>query len=271
MNQINSIQLGVIAICIATVPLSLAQTPRTRTSGSYQITTTAAPTHTGSNGNSIRAPQIGVNAGIPTITGATPNIGAHTAINAGVQTGISNQGTGITRAVTGNSLSIGNSLGATQTGINAGSAANIGAHTAINAGAQTGVSNQATGMTGAAMGNGGSSGNSTGATQIGINAATANTKANTNARSTDWHRYRRQNYSASIRHRNDSTPDSLRADTIPHADTIRHADGISRAGSIRLGQPKSDPAIINRVSATFTLPVALLSHRRDRDRTRRAL
>jgi hypothetical protein len=183
MSQIKSIQLGVIAICIATVPLSLAQTPRIRTSGSNQTitTTTAAPIHTGSNGNSIRAPQIGINAGIPTITGATPNIGAHTAINAGVQTGISNQGTGITRAVTGNSVSIGNSLGATQTGINAGSATNIGAHTAISAGAQMGVSNQATEMTGAAMGNGGSSGNSTGATQIGINAATANTKANTNA------------------------------------------------------------------------------------------
>ena len=183
MNQIKSIQLGVIAICIATVPLSLAQTPRTRTSGSNQTITitTAAPIHAGSNGNSTRAPQIGVNAGIPTITGATPNIGAHTTINAGVQTGISNQGTGITRAVTGNSVSIGNSLGAAQTGINAGSATNIGAHTAINAGAQTGVSNQATGMTGAAMGNGVSSGNSTGATQIGINAATANAKANTNA------------------------------------------------------------------------------------------
>src|SRR5882724_9083742 len=125
MNQIKSIQLGVIAICIATVPLSLAQTPRTRTSGSNQTTattTTAAPIHTGSNGNSIRAPQIGVNAGIPTIPGTTPNIGAHTATNAGVQTGISDQGTGITRAVTGNSVSIGNSLGATQTGINAGSA-----------------------------------------------------------------------------------------------------------------------------------------------------
>ena len=182
MNQIKSIQLGMIAICIATVPLSLAQTPRTRTGGSNQTITitTAAPIHAGSNGNSTRAPQIGVNVGIPTITGATPNIGAHTAINAGVQTGISNQGTGITRAVTGNSVSIGNSLGATQTGINAGSATNIGAHTAINAGAQTGVSNQATGMTGA-MGNGVSIGNSTGATQIGINAATANTKANTNA------------------------------------------------------------------------------------------
>ena len=181
MNQIKSIQF-VIAICIATVPLSLAQPPRTRTSGSNQTitTTTAAPIHTGSNGNSIRAPQIGVSAGIPTITGATPSIGAHTAINADVQTGISNQGTGITRAVTGNSVSIGNSLGATQTGINAGSATNIGARTAINAVAQTGVSNQATGITGAAMGNGGSSADSTGATQIGINAATANTKANTN-------------------------------------------------------------------------------------------
>ena len=148
MNQIKSIQLGVIAICIATVPLSLAQTPRTRTSGSNQttITTTAAPRHAGSSGNSIRAPQIGINAGIPTITGATPNVEAHTAINAGVQTGISNQATGITRAVTGNSVSTGNSIGATQTGINAGSATNIGAHTAINAGAQTGVSNQATGI-----------------------------------------------------------------------------------------------------------------------------
>ena len=64
MNQIKSIQLGVIAICIATVPLSLAQTPRTRTSGSNQttITTTAAPRYGGSSGNSTRAPQIGANA-----------------------------------------------------------------------------------------------------------------------------------------------------------------------------------------------------------------
>jgi hypothetical protein len=269
MNQIKSIQLGVIAICIATVPLSLAQTPRTRTSGSNQTTTTAAPIHTGSNRNSIRAPQIGVNSGIPTITGATPNIGAHTAINAGVQTGISNQGTGITRAVTGNSVSIGNSLGATQTGINAGSATNIGAHTAINAGAQTGVSNQATGMTGAAMGNGGSSGNSTGGYTGGNKCRNCKYEGEHERRSTDW--YRRQKYSASSHHRIDSTPDSLHADTIPHVDTIRHADGISRAGTIRLGQPKSDPAVINRVSATFTLPVALLSHRRDRDRTRRAV
>src|SRR5258708_9456034 len=98
MNQIKSIQLGVIAICIATLPLSLAQTPRTRTSGSNQTitTTTAAPIHTGSNGNSIRAPQIGINPGNAAITGATPHIGAHTALNAGVQTRISNQGTVLT-------------------------------------------------------------------------------------------------------------------------------------------------------------------------------
>src|SRR6267142_5500804 len=93
MNQIKSIQLGVIAICIATVPLSLAQTPRTRTSGSNQTitTTTAAPIYTGSNGNSTRAPQIGINPGNAAITGATSNIGAHTATNVRAQTGISNQ------------------------------------------------------------------------------------------------------------------------------------------------------------------------------------
>src|SRR5437588_7625902 len=114
MNQIKSIQLGVIAICIATVPLSLAQTPRTRTSGSNQTITTTTPIHTGSNGNSIRAPQIGINPGNAAITGATPNIGAHTAINAGAQTGVSNQATGMTGAAMGNGGSSGNSTGATQ-------------------------------------------------------------------------------------------------------------------------------------------------------------
>src|SRR5436190_16778997 len=75
MNQIKSIQLGVIAICIATVPLSLAQTPRTRTSGSNQttITTTAAPRYGGSSGNSTRAPQIGLNARSATNIGANSN------------------------------------------------------------------------------------------------------------------------------------------------------------------------------------------------------
>jgi hypothetical protein len=126
MNQIKSIQLGVIAISIATVPLSLAQTPRTRTSGSNQIitTTTTAPIRTGSNGNSIRAPQIGINAGIPTITGATPNIGAHTATNPGVQTGISSHAIGITSAAVGNGGSSGNSTGATQIGTNAAAGTN---------------------------------------------------------------------------------------------------------------------------------------------------
>jgi len=178
MSKIKSIQLGVIAICIATVPLSLAQTPRTRTSGSNQttITTTAAPRYGGSSGNSTRAPQIGINAVGALNTGVTTNIG-HPAIGAGTQTGISNQAVGIIPAGTGNGVSIGNSLGATQTGINAGSAmntganVNAGAHPAINAGAQTGISNQGTGITRAATGNGSSSGNSMGATQTGTNAA----------------------------------------------------------------------------------------------------
>src|SRR5712672_2139870 len=86
MNQIKSIQLGVIAICIAAVPLSLAQTPRTRTSGSNQIitTTTAAPRYSGSSGNVTRPAQIGINAGSATNIGVTTNAGAHTATNPGV-------------------------------------------------------------------------------------------------------------------------------------------------------------------------------------------
>jgi hypothetical protein len=126
MNQIKSIQLGVIAICIATVPLSLAQTPRTRTSGSNQIitTTTAAPIRTGSNGNSTRAPQIGINPGNAAITGAIPNIGAHTATNPGVQTGISNHAVGITSAATAKSGSTGNSTMAVEAGTNAAAGTN---------------------------------------------------------------------------------------------------------------------------------------------------
>src|SRR5207253_6286925 len=129
MNQIKSIQLGVIAICIATVPLSLAQTPRTRTSGSNQTitTTTAAPIHTGSNGNSIRAPQIGINPGIPTITGANMNIGAHAAISAGTRTGISNQASGITDAVPGNAGLSSNSTMAAEAGTNAATGTNTNA------------------------------------------------------------------------------------------------------------------------------------------------
>ena len=40
MTQITLIKLGVIAIGIATVPLSLAQTPRTGTSGSNKTAAT---------------------------------------------------------------------------------------------------------------------------------------------------------------------------------------------------------------------------------------
>ena len=40
MTQITLIKLGVIAICIATVPLSLAQTPRTGISGSNKTAAT---------------------------------------------------------------------------------------------------------------------------------------------------------------------------------------------------------------------------------------
>jgi hypothetical protein len=193
MNQIKSIRLGVIAICIATVPLSLAQTPRTGTSGSNRTgaittTTTAAPRNSGLSGNSTSATQIGINAGSAINPGAITNTGAHPAINAGVQTGISNQGIGIIGTATGNGGLSGNSTRATQIGINAGGATNIGAttnigaHTTTNVGAQTGISNQAIGITGAAAGKGGSSVNSTGATQTGANARTGtNTTANTNA------------------------------------------------------------------------------------------
>jgi len=185
MNRIKSIQLGVIAICIATVPLSLAQTPRTRTSGSNQtgVTTTVAPRYTGSSGNITRPTQIGINAGSATNIGTNLNAGPHTAPNAGVQTGVSNQTIGIISAATGKSALSGISTGTAQTGINAASATNIGANTATNiGGAQTGINNQTIGITSAATGRADSSGNSTGATQTGINAATGtNTKANTNA------------------------------------------------------------------------------------------
>src|SRR5436190_2677902 len=134
MNQIKSIQLGVIAICIATVPLSLAQTPRTRTSGSNQttITTTAAPRYGGSSGHSTRAPQIGLNARSAT------NIGANTATNVRAQTGISNQAIGMTGAATAKSGSIGNSTMAAEARTNDATGTNT------NAKAQTGTDVKAT-------------------------------------------------------------------------------------------------------------------------------
>ena len=95
MTQITSIKLGLIAICIATVPLSLAQMPRIGTSGSKQTSATA--------GNFTRAPQ---------------TVGLHLGPNAGAQTEFSNQAVGITSAAAGLSGSSGTSTGGTHTGPN---------------------------------------------------------------------------------------------------------------------------------------------------------
>jgi len=138
----EGIQLGVIAICIATVPLSPAQTPRIQTSGNNQTTTTA-PRLSISSGNSTRAPQIGINPGSATNIGVTTNAGAHTTTNAGAQIGI--QAIGITRAAAQNSISRGNSMASTQNEINIATSTNTtantntAAETSKGAGAGTGV------------------------------------------------------------------------------------------------------------------------------------
>jgi hypothetical protein len=174
-------------ICVATVPWSLAQRPRTATSGSNQIgvSTPALAGHSGLSGNSTSATQLGTNFRSTTSTGPNTNVAAHIGINAGAQTGISNPSSGIiggpAAGLTGLS---GNSTTAAQTGINALHGTNtglntiVGANTGINAG-ETGINNQ-TG--GAAPGLAGSSGNSTGATRTGANGrAGTNSTANTNS------------------------------------------------------------------------------------------
>jgi hypothetical protein len=85
MTQITSIKLGVIAICVATVPLSLAQMPRSRTSGSNQ-TGGAAPGLAGSSGNATGATQTGANARAGTNSTANTNAGAHTGAAAATPT-----------------------------------------------------------------------------------------------------------------------------------------------------------------------------------------
>jgi len=139
MTQLISIKVGLIAICIATVPLSLAQTPRTRTSGSNQIGTTtirATAGHRGLSGNSTSAAQLGTNARSSRSTGLNTNLGAHAGVNAGVQIGISNQTGVITGGAAGGvASSSGNSTGDTQTGANARAGTNTSANT--NAGAHT--------------------------------------------------------------------------------------------------------------------------------------
>ena len=191
MTKITSIKLGLLALCIATLPLSLAQMPRIRTSGSNQIGTTAIRTPVGPSslsGNSTGAAQLNLPSSI--ITGPNTNFGAHIGINAGAQTGISNPtGRIIGRAAGGLSVSSGNPTIAPQPGINAlngmntGPNTNFGAHTGINPGAQTGISSQTGGMTdGVAGGLAASSGSSTAATQAGTNArADTSTKLSTNA------------------------------------------------------------------------------------------
>src|SRR6266550_3406247 len=91
ITQITSIKLGLVAICIATVPLSLAQMPRSRTSGSNQtgVTAPASAGHSGLSGNSTSVGQLGTNPPSSMSTGPNTNAGAHTGINAGAQIGIS--------------------------------------------------------------------------------------------------------------------------------------------------------------------------------------
>jgi hypothetical protein len=136
-------------MCVATVPWSLAQRPRTATIGSNQtgVTTPALAGHSGLSGNSTSAAQLGTNPPSRTITGANTNAGARIGINAGAQTGISNQTVGITgSAAVGLAGSSGKSLGATQTGANAGTGTNTtntnsGAHTAAAAATPASVNN----------------------------------------------------------------------------------------------------------------------------------
>jgi hypothetical protein len=137
MTQIRSIKLGLIAICFATVPLSQAQMPRTRTSGSNQIgvTTGATVGHSGLSGNSTSAGQLGTNFRSSTITTPNTNVVAHIGINAGAQTGISNQTGGISGGAGGIGGFSSNATGATQLGTNARTGTNTTAST--NAGART--------------------------------------------------------------------------------------------------------------------------------------
>ena len=135
MTQITLIKLGVIAIGIATVPLSVAQTPRTGISGSNKTaaTVSTAAGHSGLSGNFPSAVQTGTNFRGSASTGPTASVGAHIGINGGAQTGIGNQIGGITGGAAGGlGSSSGNSTGTTQIGTNARAGTNT---TGTNAGA----------------------------------------------------------------------------------------------------------------------------------------
>src|SRR4051812_39569589 len=142
MTQITSIKLGLIAIGIATVTWSLAQTPRTGASGSNQ--TGAMAGHSGFSSISTSPAQLNFRSG--TITAPNTNVGAHIGINAGAQTGISNQTGGITGgAVGGFGSSIGNPTVATQIGANARAGTNSTANT--TAGAHTAAASRPASVT----------------------------------------------------------------------------------------------------------------------------
>ena len=183
MTQNSAIKLGVIAICFATVPWSLAQTPRTGTSRSNPCgaITGATAGHSGLIGNSIDATPLGTNLRSSSITAPNINAGARIGINAAAQAGISNQTGGIINgAASGLGGLSGNSRGATQIGTSARIGTNTTAST--NVGAQTGIRNQTSEIiNGPTVGLGGASGNSTGTTQMGTNARTGtNTAASAN-------------------------------------------------------------------------------------------
>src|ERR1700745_4237527 len=131
MTQIRLIKLGLIAVCLATLPLSLAQTPRTGTSASNKTGATARPTAglSGSSGNYRSVTQFGTNSRSSTSTAPNTNVGAHIGINAGAQSGISNSTGGITGVAAGlPRVSNSNSTGATQAGTNFPAAATANAN-----------------------------------------------------------------------------------------------------------------------------------------------
>src|SRR5205823_6387084 len=146
MTQITSIKLGLIAICIATVPLTLAQTPRIGINGSNKTAPTmgTAAGHSGLSGNFPNAVQPGTNALSGTNTGLNANVGAHIGINAGAQTGISNSTGGIINGAGGLGSSSGNLTATTQIGTNARAGTNT---TSTNAGANTAAASRPASVT----------------------------------------------------------------------------------------------------------------------------
>jgi len=139
MTQIRSIKLGLIAMCVATVPLSLAQTPRTGTSGSNQTGVAMRPTvgHSGLSGTSTSGTQFGTNFRSGTSTVPNTNFGAHTGMNAGPQIGIGNQTGGVTGGAVGGLGGSGNNS-TVVTPIGANARAGTTTTTNSNAGTRTG-------------------------------------------------------------------------------------------------------------------------------------